>query len=142
MEKRIVYTRPDGGVSVVIPVKHDSKAIALVLKKDVPVDAVNIKTVNADLVPTDRTFRGAWEDDPTESPEPIKVNMSKARGLHMDRIRAARDKELARLDIEQLKGSDVAAEKQILRDIPTVFDLSGAATPDALKTLWPSELPV
>ena len=140
MEKRIVYTRSDGGISVVIPVKHDSEALALVLKNDVPDDAVNIKTVNVDLIPTDRTFRDAWEDDSTESPEPIKVNMPKARDIHVGRIRVVRDKELVRLDIEQLRGNDVAAEKQILRDIPAVFDLSGANSPEELKALWPNEL--
>jgi hypothetical protein len=59
----------------------------------------------------------------------------------MDNIRSKRDEKLKELDIEQLKGVDVSAQKQVLRDIPQTFDLTGAATPDELKTLWPPEVP-
>jgi hypothetical protein len=67
--------------------------------------------------------------------------MEKARAIHLGRIRSARNRELARLDIEQLKGIDVAAEKQRLRDLPATFDLAAATTPEELKSLWPDELP-
>lgn len=86
------------------------------------------------------------------------VNMAKARGLHMKRIRAARDRELDRIDRENKallarvgaglgNAADrqavaaIEAQKQPLRDIPQTFDLTGAATPAELKALWPAGLP-
>jgi hypothetical protein len=36
--------------------------------------------------------------------------------------------------------SEVAARKQLLRDIPATFDLA-TDVPDELKTKWPAELP-
>ena len=58
----------------------------------------------------------------------------------MNRIRETRDVELSKLDVEQLKGKDVSEKKQKLRDIPQTFDLSGAKTPEELKTLRPKDL--
>jgi len=37
------------------------------------------------------------------------------------------------LDVETLKGNDVQAAKQVLRDIPKNFSLDGATTPEELK---------
>lgn len=133
--KRIVYTRPDGGVSVIIPT--GAVDLAAVLTRDLPADAVDWYECDASDIPPDRTFRDAWK---IEGGKPA-VDMSKARTIHMDRIRKVRDRELAKLDVEQLKGRDVAAQKQKLRDIPQTFDLTVAATPDELKALWPAELP-
>lgn len=66
MEKRIIYQTDDGGVAVIVPAPE---AVALygldaIAKKDVPTGKP-YKIVDADDVPTDRTFRSAWEIDPT-----------------------------------------------------------------------------
>ena len=80
---------------------------------------------------------------------PIRVNMDKARKIHMDVIRTVRNTELAALDIpfmRALESSDTAAQakiaktKQTLRDIPQKFNLN-ASTPTELKNKWPPELP-
>ena len=79
---------------------------------------------------------------------PIKVNMPKARGIQMDKIREVRNKELAKKDIEFMKALEaddgsstaIATEKQALRDIPQTFDLT-TDTPEQLKELWPEGLP-
>lgn len=132
--KRIVYTRPDGGVSVVVPAIGD---LGAVVARAVPEGATNVEICEEADIPDDRTFREAWK----RGSKGIDVEMPRARHIHMDRIRAVRDKELARLDVEQLKGADVTAEKQSLRDIPQTFDLTVAETPDELKALWPDGLP-
>ena len=82
---------------------------------------------------------------------PIIVNMAKARVIHMNRIRAIRDKQLADLDVPFMRAVEagdaseqarVANEKQVLRDIPATFDITtGVDTPEKLKAKWPSELP-
>jgi hypothetical protein len=79
---------------------------------------------------------------------PIIVNMAKARGIHMDKIRLVRNKQLAGLDVSFMRavetGDDservrIAGEKQVLRDIPQTLDLT-TDTPEELKAIWPTEL--
>jgi hypothetical protein len=79
---------------------------------------------------------------------PIVVNMAKARGIQMDKIREVRNKELVKKDIEFMKALEVddgshkaiAIEKQVLRDIPQIFDLT-TDSPEELKQKWPEGLP-
>ena len=78
---------------------------------------------------------------------PVIINMAKARGIQMDKIREVRNKELVKKDIEFMKALEaddgshtaIAAEKQVLRDIPQTFDLT-TETPEQLKELWPEGL--
>ena len=86
----------------------------------------------------DRYFRDAFTDDNT-GPS-VNIDMAKAHGVQLARIRAARDVKLVALDVEQLRGSDVDAEKQVLRDLPDTLDFTAANTPARLKAFWPSEL--
>jgi hypothetical protein len=91
---------------------------------------------------------GAWEMDTDGTP---KVNMVKARVVHMDKIRVVRDAELVKKDLTSLRAieagdasaqSTIATEKQTLRDIPATFDLTtDVDTPEKLKAKWPTELP-
>ena len=79
---------------------------------------------------------------------PIVINMPKARGIQMDKIREVRNKELVKKDIEFMKALEVddgshkaiATEKQVLRVIPQTFDLT-TDTPEELKQKWPEGLP-
>lgn len=64
MTKRIIYQNNEGGVAVLIPTpealeQYGIEAIAL---KDVPAGKP-FKIVDTAAVPTDRTFRAAWEVD-------------------------------------------------------------------------------
>jgi hypothetical protein len=82
---------------------------------------------------------------------PININMTKARAIHLEKIRRVRNEELVKEDINMLKAieagnaseqSTVATKKQVLRDIPATFDITtGVSTPEQLKAKWPSELP-
>jgi len=81
---------------------------------------------------------------------PVSVNMTKARAIHLEKIRKVRNDELVKEDINMLKAieagdasaqSTVATKKQTLRDIPATFSLDGYGDPDSLKAAWPSELP-
>lgn len=60
--KRIIYPTADGGVAVIIPAVE--LPIEEVARKDVP-DAVPYKIIDTADVPSDRTFRSAWEADMT-----------------------------------------------------------------------------
>lgn len=137
MDKRIVFKNDDGSCGIVIPSPKWAGTLEELAAKDVPAGK-SWRIVDVTAIPQDRTFRNAWTDnEPTPT---VDVDMVKARDIHMDCIRKARDEKMKALDIEQLKGVDVAAEKQALRDIPQTFNLEVAATPEELKTLWPDEL--
>jgi hypothetical protein len=58
MNKRIIYPTPDGGVAIVILTGELS--IEEVAAKDVP-KGVPYQIVDESEIPTDRTFRDAWE---------------------------------------------------------------------------------
>lgn len=55
MTKRILYPTPDGGVAVIVPADTIEACM-----KDIPEGAV-YEIVDTDTVPSDRTFRNAWE---------------------------------------------------------------------------------
>ena len=57
---RIIYQQPNGGVAVLIPT--GDLAIEDVAQKDVPA-GVPYLIVSEDDIPSDRTFRNAWEAD-------------------------------------------------------------------------------
>ena len=62
MNQRIIYPNDDGGVAIIIPapeclVEHTIEELAA---KDVPAGK-EYKIVDAADIPSDRTFRNAWE---------------------------------------------------------------------------------
>ena len=158
---------PDGGVSVTIPSYSDN-----LRPKDDTDDALLQRTVDLSVlgrrdskgnpickdgvyhivdeavIPTDRGFRAAWIIDNNQ----VIVSMDKARVIHMDAIRVARDAQLASLDVPWMKAVEagdtdaqatIATEKQTLRDIPATFDITtDVVTPAQLRGRWPAELPV
>jgi hypothetical protein len=89
-------------------------------------------------VPADRVFRGAWQFNGAA----VEIDMTKARDIHRDNLRAERAPKLAALDVDYMKALEqghvtttIAAEKQALRDVPADARIADAATPDALKAL-------
>lgn len=61
MIKRIIYKSTDGVLAVLIPTDEclQTKTIEQIAQKDVP-SGLAYKIVDADDIPADRTFRGAW----------------------------------------------------------------------------------
>lgn len=58
--QRIIYKNQSGGVSVIIPSPNWNGTIEELAAKDVPAGAP-YKIVDASEIPSDRTFRNAWE---------------------------------------------------------------------------------
>lgn len=74
----------------------------------------------------------------------ITIDMTRARNIKRDQIRAARAPMLAALDVEWMRASergdtaamtDIAARKQVLRDATADPRIEAAQTPDELKAL-------
>jgi len=60
MNQRIIYPNDDGGVSVIVPAAECGLTIEEIAAKDVPAGKP-YKIIDASELPSDRTFRAAWE---------------------------------------------------------------------------------
>ena len=60
MTKRIIYSTDDGGIAIIVPVAECGLTIEQIAAKDVPTGK-SYKIVDVYDIPTDRTFRNAWE---------------------------------------------------------------------------------
>ena len=77
----------------------------------------------------------------------ININMTKARDIHREKVREARNPKLAAKDVEFQRaletGADtsaIVAAKQALRDAPAASAIEAASTPDELKQAWDTDL--
>ena len=75
------------------------------------------------------------------------IDMAKAKEIHKNKIRIARQPLLESLDIEFQKAletsadtSAIVAKKQALRDAPAADNISSAATTDDLKAQWDTDI--
>ena len=60
MNKRIIYPDNNGGVSVIVPSPNWIGTIEELASKDVP-EGKSFKIIDTSEIPSDRTFRNAWE---------------------------------------------------------------------------------
>jgi hypothetical protein len=60
MNSRIIYPTDNGGVAIIIPAAECGLTIEQIAAKDVPAGKP-YKIVDVADIPTDRTFRDAWE---------------------------------------------------------------------------------
>jgi hypothetical protein len=60
MNQRIIYQTEDGGVAIIVPSAECGLTIEQIAQKDVPAGKA-YKIVDVADIPTDRTFRNAWE---------------------------------------------------------------------------------
>lgn len=186
--KKIIFTRPDGGLTVVHPAEGarlayrvtladgtvmpsanppapvdtilrqwpvqgvtadwaetEDEFIARIAAKDVPADAIEVQTVDESAIPADRTFRNAWKAGKGR----IEHDMNKCRAIHREALRAVRAPKLAKLDVEYMRAleggnsqrqAEIAARKQVLRDVTKDPSIDAARTPTELKKAVPSAL--
>lgn len=64
MTNRIIYPNDEGGVSIIVPTLEalETMTIEEIAAKDVPTGKP-FKIVDVSDIPSDRTFRNAWEAD-------------------------------------------------------------------------------
>ena len=77
----------------------------------------------------------------------INVNMTKARDIHRDKVRQARDPLLKLKDVEFQRAQEtnadttaIVAAKQALRDAPAAAAIDAATNADELKAAWDTTL--
>ncbi len=136
---KICYVNSEGNLCIVHPVSKENIEQILgemteqeyrdhIYITSIPNDAQNVREIDDLEIPDGRYFRNAWIDDGQ-----IKVDIDKARVIHMDNLRIMRNDKLKNLDIEYMKASEqnntnemsiIASKKQDLRDMPQNTDLS------------------
>ena len=60
MNSRIIYPNDDGGVSIIVPAAECGLTIEEIATRSVP-EGKSFKIVDVADIPSDRTFRDAWE---------------------------------------------------------------------------------
>jgi hypothetical protein len=60
IDKRIIFENSEGGISIVVPAPDSGLTLQEVIERAVPYGA-SYKIVDVSQIPSDRTFRNAWE---------------------------------------------------------------------------------
>lgn len=100
--RKIVFTRPDGGITVVYPVINNAPVPEDITEAEaeqrawdrLPSTAINPHFVVDDYIPSDRTFRDAWRSDGKR----ISCDMNAAKRITKERLRRERIPIFAELD--------------------------------------------
>ena len=138
--KKIVYTRLDGGVSIVNPTPQflasfadEADGMATIRARNVPPDATDVVQVDETNIPADRTYRNAWR----QNGGAFSTDMPMAREIHSVHIGIVKRKKARELIEREMMGEDVTAERAALRAVNATAQIAAAQTPAALKAVWP-----
>ena len=130
--KRIIWTEPSGQVAVLYPIEAIENCI-----KDVP-DGLSYHIIEDSEIPQ-TFFERAWKIVDGK----IEMDITRAREVHRENIRNARQEKLAELDIEFQRAletsadtSAIVAKKQALRDAPADSAIESATDEAGLKAQW------
>lgn len=113
MKNVIIYKSNEGGVTIVIPAIDSGLTIEEIAVKDVP-QGTDFEIIDISEIPTDRTFRNAWEKNGSS----IVHNMNKVKSIAHGKRREMRAKEFAPLDIEATipaKAQQAEAAREAIR---------------------------
>jgi len=139
--KLITYSQ-NNGVGVIVP-SDPSLTIEEIAVRDVPEGLPFLITEELNVHDIYDGYISAYDYNEDTG---AKVNIDKAKAIHLDKFRAARAPKLASLDIaymraieveDSVKASQIAIAKQELRDVTKI------QLPDTLpeiKATWPSIL--
>lgn len=105
------------------------------------------KIIDSSGTPKNREFRLAWELNVDSGA--IEIDLEKAKGVRLKKIREVRDRELKTLDLALMRADEdedtslrleIIAKKKMLRDLPENINFSSVKTLDELRSTWPKEL--
>lgn len=130
---RLVYSRPDGGVSVVIPAAGVTEQEAAL---SVP-DGISYTRMAVGAIPADRTFRDAW----VLAGGAVDHDVEKVKEIAHEKRRAARAEEfkpydeIIALQIPGKAGQEAEAERAKIRDKYSAIqsEIDAAATVEEVK---------
>ena len=141
---KYIYTRPDGGITLVCAAPKENIELILgnmtdeeyidhIKDRSFPEGNTKWREITDNDIPQDYEFRDAWCDVTDDSK--IDIDLVKAKEIKLTNLRQVRDLELKKTDQEFIvslsKGestTDIEAKKQILRDATNdlkALDVSG-----------------
>lgn len=142
---KLLYTQSNGVCAIVTPISESGETLEQIIEKAVPAGTPYVQVEDTEI-PTDRSYRNAW----VVNGDKITVDLAKAKAVHQDKIRVARDPIMKQLDVQYLRAVErgdtaqqtaIARQKQALRDAPADPAIANATTIDELRAYWPDELP-
>jgi hypothetical protein len=109
--KKMIYTQTNGSVVVVTPAPKeriesvigpltDAQYEAHVISRSIPNDAINLRSISDEDIPTSREFRDAWVDVTEESR--IDICCEKVKEKALTDMRQVRDKKLLSNDMKYM----------------------------------------
>ena len=132
MSLKFCYTNADGTVSIVhaAPKEHlervlgpltDEEYKSHVIERSIPKDAINVREVSDEHIPTDRKYRDAWVD--VTDLKTIDLDLKKVKDMLLKQVRQDRDDKLSESDSLVSRalesGEDISKlreQRQSLRD--------------------------
>ena len=152
---KIIFSNSDGTLSFIVPCLNEINpttgqpfTIQEIADKDLPAGISTYSVVEDSVIPTDIDFRDAWVGVGIGTTGgTISHNMTKAKEIHKNNIRAARTPLLTALDVEFQKAQEtsagittIVAKKQALRDAPAASGISTASNTTELKAQWDTSI--
>ena len=154
--QKVIFTQPNGVVSIMTPILTEINpttgkqfTIQEIIDKDlIPTGITTYSIVEDSIIPTDRTFRGAWVGNGVGvSTATIVEDLTKAKEIHKDNIRRARTEKFKELDVEFQKAQETSADtsaivskKQALRDAPAASGIATATNTTELRAQWDTSI--
>ena len=152
---KIIFSNSDGTLSFIVPCLNEINpatgqpfTIQEIADKDLPAGISTYSVVEDSVIPTDIDFRDAWVGVGIGTTGgTISHDMTKAKEIHKNNIRAARTPLLTALDVEFQKAQEtsagittIVAKKQALRDAPAASGISTASNTTELKAQWDTSI--
>ncbi len=115
-----------------------------IAKMPFPSEIVSWHRIERTDLPSDESFRDAWTFN-----DGVTVDMTRAREIHRNAIRAARAPLLAALDVQYQRAdetgddarkAELVVRKNALRNVTTDPAIEAALTPADLNAVWPAAL--
>ena len=152
---KIIFSNSDGTLSFIVPCLNEINpttgqpfTIQEIADKDLPAGISTYSVVEDSVIPTDIDFRDAWVGVGIGTTGgTISHDMTKAKEIHKNNIRAARTPLLTALDVEFQIAQEtsagittIVAKKQALRDAPAASGISTASNTTELKAQWDTSI--
>lgn len=124
---RVLFQYPNGRLAFLVPSPKWKGTMEELAAKDLPVGVTEYSIVPDDAIPTDRSFRNAWDYD--HAGKRVRVNFERAKEITKERLRKEREPILKELDVKFMKAlgageypQPIVSEKARLCDITKLVD--------------------
>ena len=140
ISKTIVYEGDEDNLVLLMLCEASPLTVEEVQAKDVPGGKTSYIVETSVVQNLDQDWRDAWTYDSSSG---FGIDMTKAKNIHRNNIRARREELMPALDIEFQRAletgadtSTIVAKKNALRDAPANSAIDACKTTDELQNQW------